>query len=230
MSDIRRRILDDIRGALRRQGPLDDANAQALTERMAHRSHATADSPSTAADDVRLFQARSIESGAELTEVTQLADVPAAVAAVCDSWQVAPHFVASGDVLLARIDWPADFKLHYRVAGRDDKVALTGVLCGIAETGSLVMRSSSHTPSTLNFLPENHIAIMQSAQITPRLEHAWSRVYDEAGRLPRAVNLISGPSKTADVEQTLQHGAHGPRRLHIVLVTDTDDVETLPQQ
>jgi L-lactate dehydrogenase complex protein LldG len=229
MADVRQRILDEIRTALRRQGPLDQARAAALNYEMSQKSQIESQIAARAGEqlnrhsqdtaDIDLFLARLHESGADVTTVVMLENVPAAVEAICNEWQLATDFVASGEGLLSHINWPSTFTLHYRVAGRDDQLALTGVVCAIAETGSLVMRSGLHTPSSLNFLPENHIVVMQSSQIKARLEDAWAHVYDDAGRVPRAVNLITGPSKTADVEQTLQHGAHGPRRLHVVLVS-----------
>ena len=90
---------------------------------------------------------------------------------------------------------------------------------GVAETGTLAMLSGPERPVTLNFLPEAHIALVGTRDLVGAYEDMWARVR-EAGETPRAVNLITGPSRSADIGQELRMGAHGPRRLHIVLVDD----------
>ena len=93
-------------------------------------------------------------------------------------------------------------------------VAITGCVAAVAETGSVLLASSADHPTTLNFLPETHIVVVFADQLVAHLDDAWAKV--EA--MPRALNLITGPSRTADIEQTLQLGAHGPRRLHLLIV------------
>jgi L-lactate dehydrogenase complex protein LldG len=72
------------------------------------------------------------------------------------------------------------------------------------------------------FLPENHFVVLQAKDITGSYEESWDRFRATYGRgtLPRTVNLVSGPSATADIERTLVRGAHGPRRLAVFLVLD----------
>ena len=78
--------------------------------------------------------------------------------------------------------------------------------------------SGADTPSTLNFVPDNHIAVVHAAQVLRHFEDLWAQWRTSGRPLPRTVNIISGPSRTADIEQTVQLGAHGPRRLHILLI------------
>ena len=82
--------------------------------------------------------------------------------------------------------------------------------------------SGAQTPTTLNFLPETHIVVVHRDQVVATYEDGWDRL--RAGKtaevLPRAINFVTGPSRTADIEQHIELGAHGPRRLHIVLVED----------
>jgi L-lactate utilization protein LutC len=87
----------------------------------------------------------------------------------------------------------------------------------VAETGSLVLLSSPQTPTRLNFLPDHFLCVLQAERVVPYLEDAWQLIRTEHGTMPRTVNLVTGPSRTADIEQTLQLGAHGPRRLHVLL-------------
>ena len=88
----------------------------------------------------------------------------------------------------------------------------------VAETGTLAFVSGPASPTTLNFLPDNHIAVLREDDVVPNLEDVFARLRTEHPGMPRTLNLISGPSKTADVEQTIVIGAHGPRRLHVILI------------
>jgi L-lactate dehydrogenase complex protein LldG len=102
----------------------------------------------------------------------------------------------------------------------EDLVSLTPAFAAVAETGTLALVSGPQTPTTLNFLPETHLVLVEAGQILGTYEEVWTQLrqaYGE-GAVPRTVNFITGPSRSADIEQTLQMGAHGPRRLHILLV------------
>jgi L-lactate dehydrogenase complex protein LldG len=99
-----------------------------------------------------------------------------------------------------------------------DAIGITGCYCAIAETGTLVFVTGTGTPTATFLLPETHVAIVRVDQIVPAMEDAFARIRAEFGALPRAVNLVSGPSRTGDIEQTIVLGAHGPRRMHVVLV------------
>jgi L-lactate dehydrogenase complex protein LldG len=82
-----------------------------------------------------------------------------------------------------------------------------------------MLASGAERPTTLNFLPETHIVVLPADRVVGALEQAWARLRGERRRnMPRTVNFITGPSRSADIEQTLQMGAHGPRRLHIILI------------
>ncbi|MCP4494875.1 MAG: lactate utilization protein [Gammaproteobacteria bacterium] len=120
---------------------------------------------------------------------------------------------------LKSMQWSEQIETSYGRSDGDDLVSLAPAFCAIAETGSVVLLSSSESPTSLNFLPDVHIVIVKASQLVVNIEDAWSKLR-ELERMPRAVNIITGPSKTADIEQTLQIGAHGPRKLHVVFVDD----------
>jgi L-lactate dehydrogenase complex protein LldG len=103
-----------------------------------------------------------------------------------------------------------------------DLNAVSHAFGGIAESGTLAMVSGSDNPSTLNFLPDNHIIVVSAKDIASDYESVWNRVRFAYGKstMPRTVNWITGPSRSGDIEQTLLLGAHGPRRLHVVVVRD----------
>ena len=106
----------------------------------------------------------------------------------------------------------------------DDGVSVSVAYGGVAETGTLVMSSGPQTPTSLNFLPLDHIVVLEADRIAGDYEAVWERLRAESGpgKLPRTVNWITGPSRTADIEQTLLLGAHGPQRLHILIVDPSE--------
>ena len=106
-----------------------------------------------------------------------------------------------------------------------DGAQLTSVshaFAAVAETGTLVLTSGPDNPTTLNFLPDNHIVVLDAADLAGDFETVLARLREKfgAGVLPRVVNMITGPSRSADIEQTLILGAHGPRRLHVIAVRE----------
>lgn len=122
---------------------------------------------------------------------------------------------------LAMLDWPAaKLRVEDRPATATDLVGITGTFCAIAETGTLMLLSGPQTPASVSLLPETHVAIVPVASIVATMEEGWARLRAQYGQLPRAVNFVSGPSRTADIEQTVTLGAHGPYRVLIVLTTD----------
>lgn len=111
----------------------------------------------------------------------------------------------------------AGLEMHSRPAKNDDLVGVTGAFCAIAETGTLMMLSGPETPATTSLLPETHVAVLDPGRIVATMEDAWDLLRKEHKQPPRAVNFISGPSRTADIEQTVTLGAHGPYRVLIIL-------------
>ena len=121
---------------------------------------------------------------------------------------------------LADCEWAAaGLRVAARAATATDLVGITGAFCAIAETGTLMLLSGPETPATVSLLPETHIALVPIASIVATMEDGWTRLRTHSA-MPRAVNFVSGPSRTADIEQTVTLGAHGPYRVLIVLTTD----------
>lgn len=102
----------------------------------------------------------------------------------------------------------------------NDLVCISQAEVGIAESGTLAVLSGPDNPTTNNFLPENHIVIVDKNDIVSHYEDLWVRIRKIYGvnKMPRTVNLITGPSRSGDIEQTLILGAHGPTRLLIFIV------------
>jgi L-lactate dehydrogenase complex protein LldG len=98
-------------------------------------------------------------------------------------------------------------------------VSVSHAFAGVAESGTLVLTSGLENPATLNFLPETHIVALSVQDLVGDYETVWARLRARYGKavLPQTVNLITGPSRSGDIEQTIIVGAHGPRRLHIII-------------
>ncbi len=214
-------ILGGIRKALKR-GPLDGAAADALRARLEDPKRNLIPARATMADDaarLELFVAMAEEVQTTVDRVASLADVPAAVAHYLASENLPAELVMAPDPALDAIPWGERplLRLHRGKAAPGDQVSLTPAFAAIAETGTLMLTSGPDTPTTLNFLPDTHIVVLRADQVLPHYEEGWSRLR-ASGAMPRTVNFITGPSRTGDIEQRIQLGAHGPRRLHIVLV------------
>lgn len=223
MSEARERILASIRSSLSR-GRLDPNTEAELGARIAAHRRNLVPARATALDDrakVDLFVAMAEEVQATVVRVDTLAAAPEAVARYLAVENLAADLVLAPDPGLDSIPWEDRPLLRIRRgrAEATDKVSVTGCHAAVAETGSLMLISGPQTPTTLNFLPDTQIVILRAGQVLATYEDAWDRLRDEnPENLPRTINFITGPSRTADIEQHIELGAHGPRRLHIVLV------------
>ena len=171
------------------------------------------------------------EVQATVARVDSLAEVPEAVASYLAAENLPAELVLAPDPSLDEIPWDARPLLRLRRgrAEADDAVSLTPCFAAIAETGTLMLNSGSATPTTLNFLPDTHVVVVRAAQIVATYEDGWDRLRAGEG-LPRAVNFITGPSRTGDIEQRIVLGAHGPRRLHIILVDDWEQADNVQDE
>jgi L-lactate dehydrogenase complex protein LldG len=164
---------------------------------------------------------RMAESVQATVERVEPAAVAQAVAAYLARNQLAASLVMTPDPSLDRFRWAERPILSIRRgrANEADQVGLTGAVAGIAETGTLMMASGPATPVTPHLLPDTHIAVLDAGDIVATYEDAWSKLRLAPGAMPpRTVTFITGPSRTADIEQRIELGAHGPRRLHILIV------------
>ena len=216
-------VLGAIRRGLKR-GPLPADQVAMLRGRMeAHPRHLIpARSRLPHAGQVDLF-VRNVEK--EFGSVVRVADVDAVPGAVADylaeenlpgSVVMAPH------PELQVIPWSARPLLDVREgrAEATDAVSVQHGFAGIAETGTLMLPSAPERPVTLNLLADTAVVVLRASAVVGAYEEAWDRLRAEVGGMPRNVMLVTGPSRSADIEQALELGAHGPRRLHVVLVED----------
>ena len=183
------------------------------------KSHPRGPLPDVGGDLVARFRERAESMQSTTEEIGREAQVPAAVARYLE----AHHLPRSGCVwpALAHLDWRGSgLDLAPRAASGEDWVGVTGAFAAIAETGTLMTASGPDTPASASLLPETHVAVVRAERIVARMEEAWDLARRAFGQLPRAVNFISGPSRTGDIEQQLVLGAHGPYRVHIIIVRE----------
>jgi len=177
-----------------------------------------------------LFVSEAERADADVRRLACLDDVPDVVKSVLGEVKFAA-LKAAPDKILQAMDW-AGIDITFGRGEGTDHVGLSVAYAGVAETGTLVMASGSDAPTTLNFLPDVHMVVIREQDIAANYERVWDRLRGDAKLdapdvpdapvLPRTVNWITGPSRTADIEQTLLLGAHGPRKLIILLI----DAET----
>ena len=214
-------ILGTIRSGLGR-GELGDAEKGVLEDRIAARGRglrpSRVDLDSDGLADLFVDYAKGVDMSVD--RVASMEDVPDRVADYLARENLPANLRVAPDPSLDGIPWEKRPTLTITRGKTDgsDEVALTGVFAGVAETGTLIMRSGPEHPTTLNFLPDSHLVVIRKSQIVGSYEDAWDKIRD--GKMPRTVNFITGPSRTGDIEQTIFMGAHGPRRMHIVLVED----------
>ncbi len=216
-------ILTAIRRGLKR-GPLPSDQSAMLRSRLAHhpRHLIPARSRLPRSEQIDLF-VRNVER--EFGSVTRVVDtdaVPGAVADYLAAQNLPGSLVMAPHNELQSIPWSTRPLLEIREgrAQASDAVSVQHGFAGIAETGTLMLPSAPDRPVTLNLLADTEVVVLRASTIVGAYEEAWDKLRTEVGSMPRNVMLITGPSRSADIEQTLELGAHGPRRLHIVLIED----------
>jgi len=213
---------EDILGRVRARLQRDADNAAAGRAAIAATLVARTQGPRPAVDTEKSALAgrlveKSLAYSSTVDRVSTRAGAPAAVARYLDGLKLPRQAVVWP--ALAELDWAgAGLAVTARGAQDADLVGITGCFCAIAETGTCSAWRSAATPATVSLLPETHIALVPAARIVGTMEDAFALLRAEDGQPPRAMNLVSGPSRTGDIEQTIVLGAHGPYRVHVILV------------
>jgi len=224
MNSGREAILERVRAALGKTG--SDARAHSDAEAYIA-AHAQGPRPRIQHDLVARFLQRASDMESTVETLADRRTIPGAVARYVDALQL-PELLAA-QKSKSGVCWPEFGDLDWSGAGLDiavrptvgdDRLGITGTFCAIAETGTLVVLAGADTPTATTLLPDTHIAVVRAERVVSGMEEAIALIRRERGQLPRAVNFISGPSRTGDIEQTIVLGAHGPYRVHILLVRD----------
>jgi len=216
MGASRDNILRKVRAAL---GNPSAASRQTVAQEK-FASHPRGPMPKMEWDWITRFKQRCLDLSSTFDEVDSVREVPAAIARYLQSKAL------TGTICCweryADLPWrSAGVQVEFRPSSADDKIGITGCYCAIADTGTLMMMSGESTPLTPSLLPDTHIAIVSRSRVLACMEDAWDLLRKEHGTLPRQVVLVSGPSRTADIEMTMVLGIHGPYRVHLVLVQNS---------
>jgi L-lactate dehydrogenase complex protein LldG len=109
----------------------------------------------------------------------------------------------------------AGFTVHRGETPTVEGAETSEAIYGLADTGSVVLAASPREPRSRSLLPDVHVTLLREDLILPGLEELFAALGAE---LPSALAIVSGPSRSADIEQSLTIGVHGPGEVHIVLV------------
>ena len=158
--------------------------------------------------------------GGSVEILDDINDVPQAVAEYLRNSNLPAHVRRGADPLIASSPGTAPARWRWpRPAEDNDRASVTRAFAGVAESGTIIQVSGADNPTTLNFLPEVHIVVLEASAIFASYEEAWTKLRAAFGEgvMPRTVNMISGPSRTGDIEQTIVRPAHGPKNMHVII-------------
>lgn len=216
-------MLGAVRRGLRR-GPLPAEQQAALSARLAAppRHLIPARSRLPRPQQVALFVRNVEKEFGSVARVPEMREVPSGLAEYLAAQNLPPRFALAPHPELLAMPWADRPLLTFepRQAEAHDLVGVQHGFAAVAETGTVMLPSGASRPTTLNILPDTAVIILRASRIVGAYEDAWNLLRAEAGGMPRNVMLVTGPSRSADIEQTLELGAHGPRRVHVMLVED----------
>jgi L-lactate dehydrogenase complex protein LldG len=222
MDDARARIFSRIRRS--QAGGDEVGRAAAVAERLAnpHRNIVPERGQGDEAHRIAVFQRMMLEVGGTVEILDDVNDVPASVSRYLRNTNRPARIRHGSDARLTSLPWHRAHTLEVAEGRAQDAdiASLTHAFAGVAESGTIVQLSGADNPTTLNFLPEAHIVLLEASDLHGSYEEVWTRLREihGPGHLPRTVNMISGPSRTADIEQTIVRPAHGPKDMHVIIV------------
>jgi len=230
MSAARDGILGGIHRSLGR-GALDATRVAGLEARLD--GHPRGELPARAqgldrAGLLDLLERQAKAVACSVARVRSAADVPAELARYLKSQNLPSRVEMSPDPTLDAVPW-ASMPMLAIARGKpsgEEGVGVTSACAAVAETATLMIASGARSPATMSFLPDTHVVVLPASRVVGPLEDAWDRLRATspapmaAAAMPRTVNLVTGPSRTGDIEQKIEMGAHGPRRLHLIVVED----------
>jgi len=226
MSEVtaRERVLGRIKRSLDVKAENDAGRKQVTQARLkAHPANLVPERGRTNGESKLDLFTRMLEGqSAKISRTKSVEEIPEIIANYLRDQNLPAEFRTGADQLINDIPWSKVPSLtrHFGPGQSNDAVSLSHAIGAAAETGTLFLTSGADNPTTLNFLPDTHIVVIRAEDVSGSYEDAWNAlraIYGEAN-MPRTVNLVSGPSRTADIDQIIVMGAHGPRRLHVILL------------
>lgn len=220
--NARDNILSRIRRGAEAVSPAATDRRAAVAARLAAAGTRRAPTPAIAQTDgearIARFEEKLKGVDCSVTQIASMADLPAALAVALRDRNLAPSIRMGGDADLAALDW-SGLEASTGPGRLEEPASLSRAFAGSAETGTLALLSGPDNPVTLTFLGETHFVAIRRSEILGGLDDVWEKLR-ASGRDPRTVNLVTGPSRSADIGQVLQLGAHGPVALHVFIVAD----------
>jgi len=221
MSEARDAIFQSIRGALGVSGH-EAPRRRIVEDRLDHAPKGVIPQrgQGEAAQRRETFKAEALRAQATLSEIASFDALPGEVAAYLRQHNLANKVRCGADERITRLDWREAELLPQASVDPADTTSLSVAFSAIAETGTLALVAGRDNPTHLNFLPDHHIIVVPASEIVSDYERFLRKLRTVYGKglMPRVVNYITGPSRSADIAHTLLLGAHGPRRLHIIIV------------
>lgn len=216
MSEARNAILGAVRRSLIEGEQRSTIVHAAVKARIESRSISIR--PNITGDLVERYCEKHQEVHGTLDRLVSVSEITGALDDYLQRNKLGLELVLGAGPILNDVDWPKEWSIDRRPAKITDRIVVSEAFAGIAETGTLVFERTAQSPTSHIFLAEYHLVILDARQIIKYQEELWARFRFEKDIFPSVVNLVTGPSKTADVEQTIEYGAHGPRCVHVLLV------------
>jgi L-lactate dehydrogenase complex protein LldG len=215
MSGARDELLARIRTAVA-PGADDGVRRAAVAARLAAPPRGPA--PARPGDAAECFRAAAEKAGASVAVLADWSEIPGEAARFLAAANLPARLRLADDPRLSALVWPAPLEtaVHRGAPVASEDPALTVARAGIAETGSVVFTAGPDTPPSLNLLPETHLVALPASALAESADDVWDTL--RAAGVPRSLCLVTGPSRTGDIEMNLVTGVHGPRRVHILLI------------
>lgn len=206
----------------------DKTRLLSVQQRIAHQQRNTvpARSELDEANLLDLFETYITRAQASVVRLASVNEVPAALADFVRQHQqdaglsaAKTGLILNDEIAALDLDFAAQpmFELQQWQAKTSISVSVSSCYGAVAETGSLIITSSERNALSQNFLSDIHVVVLKADKLVPAYEDIWDKLRSE-GTLPRDVTYVSGPSCTGDIEMIMEYGAHGPRKLHVMIV------------
>lgn len=168
--------------------------------------------------DVEKFCSKAVEAAATISVLSGIIELPDEIRRYLKSKQLTTPVAIADVELLTSLEW-CGLETSTSYVRDSLAISVTPAWLGIEESGTVVLRSSPASPTGFNFLPDYHVVVLNADDIVTSMENVWNELRQDRSSISRNINFITGPSRTADIEYTMQLGVHGPRNLHIVILS-----------
>ena len=216
----RDRILGRVRSRVG-AGATSEARAAAVSDRLGApigRAPRPTQSRTTIEARASQFAEKAAAADATVTRISSMEALPEALSHELRQRNLGQTIRTGEDPAFRDLDW-GQIETS-RGPGRIEEPATLSVApYGLAETGTLALCSGPENPVTLTFLGETHFVAVRASDLHEGFEELFA-AHRASGRDPRTLNFVTGPSRSGDIGQTLQLGAHGPVALHIFLIDE----------